>query len=178
MPNIITDRNELLATLSTKLEKTWYDVVGGSFYDIDYRAPLLEKALIFDFECNVFRLVHPSELMGVDSESESSSVNEPDEMTLEISFLNKNAIKFGWALKDASEELKSDKALVLEFVKKCGLSVHYASTSLRRDPDVALAAVRQDFNAAQLIDQSLLENASFVSRLQAEGGRAFEICNA
>ena len=52
---------------------------------------------------------------------------------------------FDWeALKYASDELRADRDVVLEAVKRCGLALEYASDELRADRDVVTEAVKNN----------------------------------
>ena len=50
---------------------------------------------------------------------------------------------FGFALYDASAELKADREVVLAAVQQNGFALGYASAELRADREVVLAAVQQ-----------------------------------
>jgi hypothetical protein len=50
----------------------------------------------------------------------------------------------GFALEDASEDLRKDRDVVLAAVQQNGLALQYASEDLRKDRDVVLAAMQQD----------------------------------
>ena len=52
--------------------------------------------------------------------------------------------RHGWALQDASEELRADKEVVMAAVKQDGDALKFASDELRANREVVLAAVEQN----------------------------------
>ena len=47
-------------------------------------------------------------------------------------------------LEFASQELRSDKEVVLEAVKNCGSALEFASQNLRRDEEIVYSAVKNN----------------------------------
>jgi len=50
--------------------------------------------------------------------------------------------KTGWALRYASDELRSDREVVMEAVQKRSEALEYASPELQNDPEIRKAAGR------------------------------------
>jgi len=61
----------------------------------------------------------------------------------------------GRALAYASPQLQTDRAVVLEAVRRNGLTLRHASSLIRRDRDVVMAAVREWAQALEFADKDL-----------------------
>jgi hypothetical protein len=81
-------------------------------------------------------------------------------------------IKMHDGLFNASDELKDDKELVLEAVKKNGASLMWASSSLKDDKDVALTAVLQNPCAFSYISERLKNDEYFLLEIFYKNGNA------
>ena len=68
----------------------------------------------------------------------------------------------GWALACASEELRCDRDVVIEAVKKYGKSLCWASRELRNDREVVLAAIKNNRWALQYASDELRKDRDFV----------------
>ncbi|WAM04215.1 DUF4116 domain-containing protein [Mycoplasmopsis cynos] len=71
----------------------------------------------------------------------------------------------GSALQYVSEELKKDKAFMLEAVKRNYGALWYASDELKRDKDVVLEAVKQSDWALQYVSEELIKNKEFIFKI-------------
>ena len=58
--------------------------------------------------------------------------------------LNRPRSRDGWALKDASENLKRYREIVMAVVKPDGNELEFASDDLQKDRDIVMAAVKQN----------------------------------
>ena len=65
------------------------------------------------------------------------------------------------ALEFVSDELKSNKTIVLRAVEKCGTALRFASNVLKMDGEICKAAVAQDVYALIYVGKSLLEDRQF-----------------
>lgn len=68
----------------------------------------------------------------------------------------------GYALKHASEDLRSDREIVLAAVKKNGDALQYASDEMRKNGEIVLAAVEQNGYAFNHASEGLKKNPEFV----------------
>ncbi len=64
----------------------------------------------------------------------------------------------GQILYFATKEMRDDKEVVLEAVKNKGIIVKYASSRLKKDLDIGLAAMGQDKSCYQFLAPELQEN--------------------
>ena len=63
----------------------------------------------------------------------------------------------GWALEFASKELRNDKEVVIEAVKEDGRALQFASEGLRSDLDIVLEAVRNREGAIKYASEEIKE---------------------
>mmetsp|Transcript_6160 Transcript_6160/g.11821 ORF Transcript_6160/g.11821 Transcript_6160/m.11821 type:complete len:429 (+) Transcript_6160:76-1362(+) len=77
-------------------------------------------------------------------------------------------------LQSASDEIRSDRALILASVAKDGSRLQYASTNLRSDPEIVRAAFGQTSCALQFAAPMLLDDYHFCMSLVKENGRALK----
>jgi len=98
---------------------------------------------------------------------------------------------WGAALEYASEELRSDRKLVLEAVSRNGLVVQYASAELRADLHVVYEAVRQTWKALEyaeegpraddkIVREAFMQNTNALQHrpsLERTGTSCFKQCN-
>ena len=68
----------------------------------------------------------------------------------------------GCALRDAPDELRSDREIVLAAVNAHGDALEYASQELRSDPEIVLAAVNNEGRALQHASQELRSDREIV----------------
>ena len=68
----------------------------------------------------------------------------------------------GWALENASEELKADKEVVLAAVQNYGCALYYASDELKADKEVIIAAAQMGEIALQYVNKNLDIDSDFV----------------
>ena len=78
----------------------------------------------------------------------------------------------GDALLYASEELKNDKEVVLETVKRDGAALGYASEELLNDKEVVLEAVKQDWWALLYASEELQNDKEVMLEAVKQNGRA------
>ena len=71
----------------------------------------------------------------------------------------------GDILENLSDTLKSNKEIVLKFVKKAGCALKYASEELRNDKKIVLEAIKQNDNAIEYAAEELRNNKEFVLKL-------------
>ena len=69
--------------------------------------------------------------------------------------LNRLWSRDGWALKDASEDMKRDRDIVMTAVKQNGWSPQLASENLQRDREIVMAAVNQSWGALEFASDNL-----------------------
>ena len=60
-----------------------------------------------------------------------------------------------YALKDAPEEVKNDRGIVLAAVKQYGGALQYASEELMNDREIVIAAVKEDGGALESASEEL-----------------------
>ena len=61
----------------------------------------------------------------------------------------------GWALRNASEDLKNNREIVLAAVKQDGDALRYASEDIKIDKEIVMAAVKQQGYALQYASAAL-----------------------
>ncbi len=71
-------------------------------------------------------------------------------------------MQHGGSLQYASNELKSDKDVVMAAVKQVGWTLHYATNELKNDRDVVMSAVIQDGHALRYSSQKLKNDEKVV----------------
>jgi len=79
---------------------------------------------------------------------------------------------YGEALQYASLELRNDRDIVLAAVTQSGLALPYASQELRNHRDIVLAAVRQCGEALQFAGEALQNNPAIVRAAVTQSGSA------
>ena len=75
----------------------------------------------------------------------------------------KRVKKNGFALQDASDELKNDKEIVLAAVNQNGIALRYASDELKKDKGIVMAAVNKNGDALQFASDELKKDKEIMS---------------
>ena len=82
--------------------------------------------------------------------------------------------KDGWALRNASDELKNDKEVVMIAVAQNGRALDYASKKLKEDREVVMRAVAQCGRVLEYASNELKADKEVVMIAVAQYGRALE----
>mmetsp|Transcript_95568 Transcript_95568/g.212557 ORF Transcript_95568/g.212557 Transcript_95568/m.212557 type:complete len:206 (+) Transcript_95568:111-728(+) len=86
--------------------------------------------------------------------------------------------RWGWqamaALKDASPEQRSDRAIVLEAVSFNGWALQWASEHLLKDREIVLAAVKSNGLVLELASENLRNDKKLVLEAVKQNGRALK----
>ena len=80
-------------------------------------------------------------------------------------------------LADAPKSIKSDPEIVLAAVKEWGWALQYASKSLKSDPKIVLSAVKQDGMALEYASNSLQSDPKIVLSAVKQDGNALEFAS-
>ena len=78
----------------------------------------------------------------------------------------------GWALRYASDELKGDKEVVMEAIKKHGYALEHASEELKGDREVVMEAVKKHGHALRYASEELTGDKEVVMEAVKERGEA------
>ena len=81
------------------------------------------------------------------------------------------------SLQFASEELRADRAVVLQAVRQNGLALQFASDELRADRDVVLVAVRQNGSALQFASDELRADRDVALVAVRQNGSALQFAS-
>ncbi len=83
----------------------------------------------------------------------------------------------GHALEHASDELKADKEVVMAAVKKDGAALHSASDELKADKEVVMVAVKNDGGALEDASDELKADKEWIIAAVNESGGALEFAS-
>ena len=86
-------------------------------------------------------------------------------------------VQDGMDLRDASPELRNDKAIVLAAVVQNAQALQYASEELRNDKEIVVAAVRQNPSILQYASPELKKNKELVLDAVQRGGTALQFAS-
>ena len=71
--------------------------------------------------------------------------------------------QYGASLEHASEELRSDRKLVMIAVSQDGIALRFASKELRSDRDVVMAATSNEWRALQFASEELRSDEDIIA---------------
>ncbi len=78
--------------------------------------------------------------------------------------------RYGWTLQYADESLTKDKEVVLEAIKENGWAMKFAAPSLKVDEDFILSALNIDERAFEHIDENLKNDINFAIKIVEQNG--------
>jgi CxxC motif-containing protein len=77
----------------------------------------------------------------------------------------------GWALEDASDELKADKEVVMAAVQENGRALQFVSDELKADKEVVMAAVKNQVSALEFATDELKADKKWlIAAVKNDGG--------
>ena len=85
--------------------------------------------------------------------------------------------EYGYALKNASEDLKADREIVLAAVKQNGGVLKNASEDLKADREIVLAAVKQNGYALQYVSEDLKADREIELAAVKQNGDALQFAS-
>ena len=91
---------------------------------------------------------------------------------LKTAELRRAAAEFGYWLKDADDDLKADRSLLLAAVSKSGTELSNALDRFRADREIVMAAVKQDGSALQYASEELCADREIVMAAVRQDGSA------
>ena len=119
-----------------------------------------------------------------DIDESSSAKSEPnneivseknaDELKADREIVLEAVKKDGDALQYAADELKADREIVLEAVQQSGDAFQFAADELKADRNLVLAAVQSDGMALEFVDEKLKADREIVLEAVKKDGDAFK----
>ena len=91
--------------------------------------------------------------------------------------LERPVILNGWDLEFASEDLKRDREIVMAAVKQDFRALEFASDTLKRDRDILMAAVKQGGNALKFASEDLQKDRKIVMAAVNQNGWALRFAS-
>ena len=133
------------------------------------------SAVLQEFKSEIDELIQASRQGWMDNLSRMSGnepLNLPQYLSADKVFMMEAVVKYGFALKHASAELKADRELVLAAVGKNGEALRYASWELQNDREFVLAAVGQNGEALRYASWELKKDRELVLAAVRQNGKA------